>query len=123
MRPGYAIKSNVNGRNPRPATPVVLLEPIRDAPRGTLLRFSSGPGHDGKEHRGATLSVANPPRTKISWGNRRELFATVALYHNVAFAWCHYSIHNVAITRYFDVSCQASLNFTESPCRIIFSNM
>lgn len=56
-RPGCAIKSDVNGRNPRPAIPVVLLEPIRDALRGALLRSSPGPENDDKEGCGATLSI------------------------------------------------------------------
>ena len=33
VRPGCVVKSDVNGRNPR-STPLVLLDPIRDAPRG-----------------------------------------------------------------------------------------
>lgn len=49
-RPGCAIKSDVNGRNPRPATPVVLLEPIRDALRGGLASLSPGPNNDDKEN-------------------------------------------------------------------------
>lgn len=39
-RPGYAIKSDVNGRNPRPDILSFFLEPIRDAPRGASLRFN-----------------------------------------------------------------------------------
>lgn len=42
-RPGCAIKSDVNGRNPRPIVPVVLLEPICNALRGGLFRSSPGP--------------------------------------------------------------------------------
>lgn len=42
-RPGYAIKSDVNGRNPRPdIVSFFFLEPIRDAPRGGLASFQPG---------------------------------------------------------------------------------
>ena len=42
VRPRRVVKSDVNGRNPR-STPLVLLDPIRDAPRGGSLRSRAEP--------------------------------------------------------------------------------
>lgn len=59
-RPGCAIKSDVNGRNPCPTIPIVLLEPIRDALRGGMLPSRLGSKNDDKAGYGVTLSIGAP---------------------------------------------------------------